>query len=140
MKTMTEKMRGGWLGLALILGATVPAALAQDPTSPAYPVYKVTNTPAPTAVSPVPAATPAPPPSAPAKRSAADLEKLVAPIALYPDPLIATLLPASVYPLEIVQAARFVANTNNLAKVDEQPWDDNVKAVARVPAVIQEDE
>jgi len=65
------------------------------------------------------------------------LEKLVGPIALYPDPLLATLLPASVYPLEIVQAARFVADTNNLAKLDEQPWDDNVKAVARVPAVIQ---
>src|SRR5690348_10117982 len=72
-------------------------------------------------------ATPAPPPSAPPQRSAADLEKLVAPIALYPDPLIATILPASVYPLEIVQAAQFVADTNNLAKLDEQPWDDNVK-------------
>jgi hypothetical protein len=119
-----------------MLGATVPAALAQQP-SPSYPIYKVTNAPAPTAMAPVPAATPAPPPSAPAQRGAADLEKLVAPIALYPDPLIATLLPASVYPLEIVQAARFVANTNNLAKLDEQPWDENVKAVARVPAVIQ---
>jgi len=137
MRTMTEKKCGGWLGLALILGATVPAALAQQPTSPSYPVYKVTNAPAPAAASPVPAATPAPPPAAPVKRSAADLEKLVAPIALYPDPLIATLLPASVYPLEIVQAARFVANTNNLAKLDEQPWDENVRAVARVPAVIQ---
>lgn len=79
----------------------------------------------------------APPPSAPAQRSAAELEKLVAPIALYADPLIATILPASVYPLEIVQAARFVADTNNLAKLDSQPWDDNVKAVARVPAVIK---
>jgi hypothetical protein len=137
MRTMTEMKHGGWLGLALMLGATAPAALAQQPTSPAYPVYKVTNAPAPGAASPAPAVTPAPPPAAPSKRSAADLEKLVAPIALYPDPLIATLLPASVYPLEIVQAARFVANTNNLAKLDEQPWDDNVKAVARVPAVIQ---
>ena len=137
MRTMTEMKHGRWLGLALILGAAVPAPLAQQPASPSYPVYKVTNSPAPTAASPAPAATPAPPPSAPAQRSAADLEKLVAPIALYPDPLIATLLPASVYPLEIVQAARFVANTNNLAKLDEQPWDENVKAVARVPAVIQ---
>ena len=84
-----------------------------------------------------PDANPVPPPAAPPKRSVADLEKLVAPIALYPDPLLATLLPASVYPLEIVQAARFVADTNNLAKLDEQPWDDNVKAVARVPAVIK---
>ena len=65
------------------------------------------------------------------------MEKLVAPIALYPDSLIATLLPASVYPLEIVQAARFVANTNNLANLDAQPWDENVKAVARVPEVIK---
>jgi len=64
------------------------------------------------------------------------LEKLAAPIALYPDELIATVLPASAYPLEIVQAARFVADTNNLAKIDEQPWDDNVKAVARISQVI----
>jgi hypothetical protein len=78
-----------------------------------------------------------PPPAAPAKLGAAELEKLVAPIALYPDSLIATILPASVYPLEIVQAARFVADTNNLAKLDEQPWDDNVKALARVPEAIK---
>src|ERR1022692_4903363 len=82
-------------------------------------------------------ASPAPPPSAPAQRSAADLEKLVAPMALYPDPLIAVMLPASAYPVEVVQAARFVADTNNLAKLDDQPWDPNVKAVARFPAVIQ---
>jgi len=79
----------------------------------------------------------APPPSAPAERSAADLEKLVAPIALYPDSLIATILPAAAYPLEIVQAARFVADTNNLANLDAQPWDENVRAVAAVPAAIQ---
>jgi hypothetical protein len=85
-----------------------------------------------------PTATPTAPPAAPVKRSAADLEKLVAPIALYPDALIATILPASVYPLEIVQAARFVADTNNLAKLDAQPWDQNVKAVARVPEVIKQ--
>jgi len=82
-------------------------------------------------------AEPAPPPSAPAPRSAADLEKLAAPIALYPDPLIAVMLPAAAYPIEVVQAARFVANTNNLATLDEQPWDANVKAVARFPSVIQ---
>jgi uncharacterized membrane protein YgcG len=84
-----------------------------------------------------PPVAPAPPPSAPAQRSAADLEKLAAPIALYPDALIATILPAAAYPLEIVQAARFVADTNNLAKLDTQPWDENVKAVAAVPAAIQ---
>src|SRR5436190_16633745 len=76
------------------------------------------------------------PAAAPAQRSAADLEKLVGPIALYPDPLIATILPASVYPLEIVEAARFVKDTNNIAKLDQQTWDDNVKAVARIPDAI----
>src|SRR5262249_11756865 len=79
---------------------------------------------------------PAPPPSAPAMKGAAELEKLAEPIALHPDPLIAIILPASVYPLEIVQAARFVKDTNNIAKLDEMPWDDNVKAVARFPELI----
>jgi hypothetical protein len=78
-----------------------------------------------------------PPPSTAPLRSEAELEKLLAPIALYPDPLIATILPASVYPLEIVQAARFVADPNNLPNLDAQPWDENVKAVARLPEVIQ---
>jgi hypothetical protein len=78
-----------------------------------------------------------PPPSAPPQRSAADLEKLAAPMALYPDPLVAIMLPAAAYPVEIVQAARFVANTNNLATLDDQPWDENVKAVAKFPSVIQ---
>ena len=82
-------------------------------------------------------APPVPPPADEPQRSAADLEKLAAPMALYPDPLVAILLPAAAYPLEIVQAARFVANTNNLATLDDQPWDDNVKAVARFPSVIQ---
>jgi hypothetical protein len=83
------------------------------------------------------AAAPAPPPSAPVKRSAAELEKLAMPIALYPDQLIAVILPASVYPVEVVQAARFVKDTNNIPKVDDQSWDDNVKAVAKFPEVIQ---
>jgi hypothetical protein len=56
---------------------------------------------------------------------------------MHPDPLIAILLPASVYPLEIVQAARFVKDTNNIPKVDEQPWDENVRALAKFPDLIQ---
>src|SRR5688572_2584579 len=79
---------------------------------------------------------PAPPPSAPAKRSAAELEKLAMPIALHPDPLISIILPASVYPVEVVMAARFVKDTNNISKVDAQPWDENVKALAKFPELI----
>src|SRR5215468_77297 len=80
-------------------------------------------------------ANPSPPPSAAPQRSEADLEKLVAPIALYPDPLLATLLPASAYPIEIVQAARFIKDTNNISKVDSQSWDANVKALCHFPDV-----
>jgi hypothetical protein len=58
------------------------------------------------------------------------------PIALHPDALVSIILPASVYPLEIVQAARFVRDTNNIPKVDEQNWDANVKAVAKFPELI----
>jgi hypothetical protein len=78
----------------------------------------------------------APPPSAPPLRSAADLQKLAEPIALYPDPLISIVLPAAVYPVEIVAAARFVRDTNNIPKIDDQPWDQNVKSVAKFPDVI----
>ncbi len=90
----------------------------------------------PSSASTVAAVSPAPPPAAPAKRSASDLEKLAIPIALHPDPLIAIILPASAYPLEIVQAARFVKDTNNVPKVDAQSWDENVKAVAKFPELI----
>src|SRR5678815_5794870 len=95
-------------------GMKLPTAAAQakDPSPPAN------NAPSPAA-----AANPAPPPSDSPKRSAAELEKLLGPIALYPDALIATLLPASVYPLEIVQAARFLQDTNNASKIDQQSWD-----------------
>jgi hypothetical protein len=91
------------------------------------------------ATAPAPNQAPAPDatPPTPAKLSAAELEKLVAPIALYPDPLLASVLPAAAYPVEIVMAARFVKDPNNLAKLDEQPWDPNVKTVARFPEVIQ---
>jgi len=58
------------------------------------------------------------------------------PIALHPDPLISIILPAAVYPVELVMAARFVKDTNNIAKLDTQPWDENVKAVARFPELI----
>src|SRR5215471_9021981 len=85
-----------------------------------------------------PTANPSAPPSVPPQRSDADLDKLVAPIALYPDPLLATLLPASAYPLEIVQAARFVKDTNNIAKLDTQKWDKNVKEIAKFPQVINQ--
>ena len=112
----------GWSPILFVLLTTSVACFAQaQPTNSA------------TAASDTAAVAP---PSAAAKRSAADLEKLAQPIALHPDPLIAVLLPAAVYPLEIVQAARFIKDTNNIPKVDEQAWDENVKAVAKFPELV----
>jgi hypothetical protein len=71
-----------------------------------------------------------------------ELDQLVAPIALYPDPLVAQILMASTYPLEIVQAARFAAANANLKgdQLDEalkkQTWDDSVKSLVSFPQVL----
>jgi hypothetical protein len=70
------------------------------------------------------------------------LEALVAPIALYPDELLANVLAASTYPLEVVQADRWLKERKNLKgdalkkEVDKQSWDDSVKALASTADVI----
>src|SRR4249920_3156930 len=61
------------------------------------------------------------------------LDALVAPIALYPDSLLSNVLMAATYPLEVVQADRWLTQNKNLsgdllkAAVDKQGWDDTVK-------------
>jgi uncharacterized membrane protein YgcG len=67
-----------------------------------------------------------------------DLEPLVAPIALYPDPLLGVLLPACTYPQQITQAAEWLANNPNPADamIDAQPWEPAVKALVRYPTVL----
>lgn len=73
-----------------------------------------------------------------------DLDQLLAPIALYPDPLLAQVLMASTYPLEVVQAARWSkANPKLTGKALEdamvqQPWDPAVKSLTSVPQVLQQ--
>jgi hypothetical protein len=70
--------------------------------------------------------------------STQDLDKLVGPVALYPDPLLAQILAASAYPLEIVEAARWVsANPANALGIENQDWDPSVKAVAHYPQVLE---
>src|SRR6201995_865839 len=70
------------------------------------------------------------------------LEALVAPIALYPDALLANMLAAATYPLEIVEADRFVKDKKDLkgealkAEVDKKGWDDSVKALTATPSVL----
>ncbi|WP_175945379.1 DUF3300 domain-containing protein [Caballeronia sp. BCC1704] len=73
----------------------------------------------------------------PAAMSAADIDKLVGPIALYPDDLVAIILPASTYPVEVVQADRFLERrkTDKNLPVDER-WQDSVKALLNYPEIV----
>ena len=69
--------------------------------------------------------------------SAAQLDQLLGPIALYPDPLIAQILPASTLPTEIVLADRYVNGGGDPNQIDQQPWDPSVQALAHYPSVLQ---
>ena len=64
------------------------------------------------------------------------LDNLLAPIALYPDPLLAQVLIAATFPDEIDDASRFVRNDSDADNVDRQWWDVSVKAVAHYPEVL----
>src|ERR1019366_1290319 len=65
------------------------------------------------------------------------LDNLLAPIALYPDPLLAQVLVAATFPDQVDQAARFVRDDANADDVDGQPWDVSVKAVAHYSEVLE---
>ena len=71
-----------------------------------------------------------------------ELDQIAAPIALYPDPLVAQILMASTYPLELVEAARFAKANPNLTgtpldeALKQQTWDDSVKALVAFPQVV----
>jgi hypothetical protein len=75
--------------------------------------------------------------------SKGQIEQLVAPIALYPDPLLTQVLMASTYPLEVVEAARW-SHDNAAVKgaalqdaMQAQSWDPSVKALTAVPQTLQ---
>lgn len=65
-----------------------------------------------------------------------ELQQLIAPIALYPDALLAQVLSASTYPDDVIAAAQWEDAGNNPQAADSQPWDSSVKGVARYPAVL----
>jgi hypothetical protein len=67
----------------------------------------------------------------------AQLEQLVGPIALYPDPLIAELLPAATLPSEIVMADRYVSQGGDPNQIPEQGWDASVQAMAHYGNVLK---
>ncbi|MDH5221755.1 MAG: DUF3300 domain-containing protein [Betaproteobacteria bacterium] len=74
--------------------------------------------------------------------SSEQIEQLVAPIALYPDALVAQVLMASTYPLEVVQAARWTKENPKVTgkaledAMQKQPWDASVKSLTATPQVL----
>src|ERR1700757_3335335 len=72
-----------------------------------------------------------------------ELDSLVAPIALYPDPLLAQTLAASTYPLEVIQLQQWMNNNKSLQgkaladAVAKQPWDPSVQSLVEFPDVVQ---
>ena len=77
------------------------------------------------------------------KLSSGELDSLVAPIALYPDPLLAQTLAASTYPLEIIQLQQWMDRNKNLQgkaladAVAKQTWDPSVQGLVEFPDVVQ---
>src|SRR5437016_11855539 len=71
------------------------------------------------------------------------LDSLVAPIALYPDPLLSQTLVASTYPLEIIQLQQWLEKNPGLKDkalvdaVSKQPWDTSIQAMAALPQVVK---
>ncbi len=65
------------------------------------------------------------------------LDQLLGPIALYPDPLIAQILPAATLPTQIVLANRYVSGGGDPNQIDQQPWDASVQALARYPNILR---
>jgi hypothetical protein len=78
-----------------------------------------------------------------AKIAPDQLDSLVAPIALYPDPMLAQTLAASTYPLELIQLQQWLAKNPGLKDkaladaVMKQPWDPSIQALAALPEVVK---
>jgi hypothetical protein len=121
-----EKFQGASAAILLAAIVAESSALAQQPAPAA-------------GAAPPAAATPAT--SAPLKQE--ELDQLLAPIALYPDSLIAQILMASTYPLEVVEAARWAKANPNLKEkaledaLQKESWEASVKALTAVPQVLK---
>jgi hypothetical protein len=104
-----------------------PIAFAQQPAPAQHTAQEVSST---------------QPKASGATFSQQDLDELLAPIALYPDALLAQVLMASTYPLEVVEAARWQKQNASLKDkaleeaLKKQTWDESVKALTTVPQVL----
>ncbi|MDB6022336.1 MAG: hypothetical protein JWQ04_2193 [Pedosphaera sp.] len=106
-----------FLVVVLVVGITVRATAQDSPYSYPYPA----SPPAPSGQILAPS----------------QLDQLLGPIALYPDPLIAQILPAATQPSQIALADNYLASGGDPNLIDQQPWDSSVKAVARYPDVLR---
>ncbi|HEY4329091.1 MAG TPA: DUF3300 domain-containing protein [Phycisphaerae bacterium] len=153
---------GGTLGgVALVhkfVGPSTISASVPLPSAPPSPNYSPVNDPsqnsqnyssaqpyaspqpaAPPTLTPVPVPSPAPyAQNSSATLGQQQLDQLLAPVALYPDPLIAEILPASTYPDELAAAALWLRYnpTPPDNAVDSQPWEPSIKALAHSPSVL----
>lgn len=152
--TLPRKRRSGPLLASLIMSLIVSSVPVLDgcshgeeqsapaaqptPAAAASPAQVSAVAMAPAASSP--AAAPGP---APGGATAEQLQQLVAPIALYPDMLIAQILAASTYPTQVVEADRFMKEHPGLAgealaaQINPQPWDPSVKSLCQFPSVLK---
>jgi hypothetical protein len=122
---------------ALMLATTGTLARAQQPAyqsdQQAYPPFAQTT------AQQMPPQQQAPPPQL---MGPEQLNDLVAPIALYPDPLLGQILVAATYPLEIVEASQWLQANGGLrgpALIDaakQQPWDPSIKTLVATPEVL----
>jgi hypothetical protein len=113
------------------------AALAQEPSPPAVAPVQ------PSAVAPAQPPAVAPTEEAAPKIPNDQLDSLVAPIALYPDPLLAQTLASSTYPLELVLLEQWLSKNPKLKgkeladAVAKQKWDPSVQSMAGIPDVVK---
>ncbi len=69
--------------------------------------------------------------------SAEQLDQMLGPVALYPDPLLALILPASTVPADLTLAASYLAGNGSPDDIEAQPWDPSVKALAHYPEIVK---
>src|SRR5579864_6504384 len=148
MPRSTNRALLGAMAAIVICTTTSGIVFAQDTAGPGSPAPVIPPAaPAPTAPASQPPQAnrqPAPAQPAPQKLSEAQLDRLVAPVALYPDPLFSQVLMASTYPLEVVEAAHWVQQpANKLLTGDaltealkSQNWDPSVVALVPFPRVL----
>jgi len=133
---MNYRKSGSWTKVCQGLVAVGCAAMLMPGEGLLF-AQSATTTPAPVPTSPTPAE------PAEAKLPAEQLDSLVAPIALYPDTLLAQALVASTYPLEIVQLQQWLVKNSGLKDqaltdaVAKQPWDPAIQSMATIPDLVK---